>query len=252
MKLKIKTIFIILITIINLVFGQINTEVMRKIKNQDGLSAQLDYNYNIIKGNSEYISHNANFKILYKKGKFNSFLITNYEQKGTNNKQIINKGFMHLRSVRETGQKFSLESFIQNEFDNFLFIENRLLIGGGGRFLALNKEDKLTFYLGIGGMYEGEKYSISSEKDKNLFRSTNYFTGTWMLDEKISLSYTQYLQFDTGRLSDYRLLTDLNLEVALLKRLSLVTIINYRYDNEPVLNLKKYDFSIINGLSINF
>ena len=73
-----------------------------------------------------------------------------------------------------------------------------------------------------------------------------------MLSQTVQFSYTQYFQFDTQRIKDYRTIIDASFNFIVNKVLSFQTVFNYRFDNEPVPTIKDYDISVRNGLVLSF
>ena len=130
-------------------------------------------------------------------------------------------------------------------------MKERMLYGSGFRYKVLSQKI-FSGYLGLGVMQEGEKYSLDSNLNMNLLRSTNYFSWKIQFNENSSLNNTAYYQFDTKNSSDKRLLYDGDLNIELNKKLAFTLTLNYRYDSEPHGELGKTYTQIKNGIEYSF
>jgi len=66
------------------------------------------------------------------------------------------------------------------------------------------------------------------------------------------LGFTGYYQFDVERFSDYRLLAEARLQFKITENFAFNTSMNFRYDSEPPIAIKKHDLELSNGISISF
>ena len=121
-------------------------------------------------------------------------MISNLKRGEQKNDKFINKGFIHLRSVRTLSNIISVEIFGQLEYDDFIKLKKRQLAGVGLRILSLQKPDLVAIHVGVGVMKEIEAYTVSSESNKDLFRSTNYLTTNFVLNNTVNLFATGYYQ----------------------------------------------------------
>jgi putative salt-induced outer membrane protein YdiY len=109
----------------------------------------------------------------------------------------------------------------------------------------------LDINVSTGLMYETEEYAVDNGKvNKYLWRSTSFVSIDWLIKEKLNLTGVVYFQPAFKKLSNYRIASDLGFEVAIAKSLHFVTQISLRYNNIPITDVKKYDFSIQNGLRV--
>jgi putative salt-induced outer membrane protein YdiY len=235
-------------------YAQVNTERMRKEISEEGLYGDLSAALSLKSGNSEYYSVKGDFRIDYLINSNDFFIVTNYEFKEGNNKKIVNKGFAHLRGVIELSKLLDLEIFTQKEFNEFILLKDRTLFGSGLRYnLSGGDFSPLKLFIGSGLMYEKEVYNLQQNNiSSELLRSTSYLTANWKLNDKAALILIFYAQPALKNISDIRLLTDSSMRFTLSKSLAFFTTLNYRYDSEPVGNLKKFDLEITNGINFSF
>ena len=232
--------------------AQVNTEAMRKSELKQGFTSTNSFNIQMTKGNSDYVIYKGQIRFDYIKGKYHSFTISNIKQGEKENKKFINKGFIHLRCVRSFNKTISAEIFGQIEYDDFIKLKGRKLGGAGLRLLGMQKPGIITIHVGVGAMKEIEKYTVTSEGEKDLVRSTNYLTANLSLNKIVDLFATGYYQVDVQSFSDYRILFDGGFSIKAFKNLIFTTNIAYRFDNEPLPGIKTYDINLLNGISLRF
>jgi len=242
--------------------AQVNTEALRREDLAPGLHTTLGADLGVIAGNSDLLQLKSNLRFDYRSGGNHFFLVGQYQQ-GRTDTLFINKGFAHLRGVRALGPRYYVEGFLQREFNEFIALEDRQLVGGGVRIRWRQRQDPsekpppLQLNTGIGLMWEREQIDTTGQASgdpvhgavASLIRSTNYLVVRWQLDDRLALFSTTYYQVDLGRFSDYRILWEGRLGVNLTKRLSLTLNLDLRYDSEPPEGIKPYDLEITNGVS---
>lgn len=237
--------------------AQVNTEAIRFEENVDSFRNQFKLDLGYEKASSEVLDLSAEYRLDYiRKDKDHSFIVANiengYEKELNEPKNIItSKGFVHLRSSKYITKKQQLELFLQYEFNEFLLLKDRYLIGGGVR-TPFNKIDFLNGFIGMGLMYEKEVYNLNPKNENTLLRSTNYIKNNIELSSNINFDNTCYFQVATNNLSDYRILYDSEFKFDVIDSFSFTIGLNYRYDNTPHGNLGKSYLQLANGISFNF
>ena len=232
--------------------AQVNTESLRKEYSDEGWSGNVNFGFTFQGGNSDIIDLSSGLRIDYYSESYHAFSVANYARNEENDQLLTNQAFIHLRLIKPLSEKISLETFTQKEFNDFIRLKDRNLIGAGGRFQVKNIEDQLNLYLGTGLMFENEKYKGVTEDDKNLIRSTNYVSAKWFPKENISVVSITYFQFALSDFADFRLLNDSTFAVDLIENLLLTIQFTYRFDDDPIAGIKKYDVSLKNGITYNF
>ena len=246
-----------IISVLTVVQGQVNTEAMRSENNSDGFKNQFNLELGYEKANSEVLDLAVEYRLDYiKKDNFHSFMVINlengFEKENNSPKNIItNKGFIHLRTTKNVVANYQMEVFTQYEFNDFLLLNDRYLLGSGLR-IGFHKSKLADTYLGIGFMYEKEIYNLDIENEKSLLRSTNYIKNNIALSSNIDLSNTCYFQIASDDLNDYRILYDAGLDFHVNHFFAFTIELNYRYDNAPHGELGSSYIQIANGVSFNF
>ncbi len=239
--------------------AQVNTEKLRKKLSKKGFSGNAGFEFGLNKGNSDYLALDGNLRLDYLINNMDFFLVSNYEYKEGNGQKIIYQGFTHLRCDITISQKTFLEFFTQKEFNDFISLKDRNLIGSGLRFDILNNhsksknESEMNIYIGVGAMFENEVYNGQPHQiTENLIRSTNYLDFYWQPDTLINISLVNYFQPYVLSVKNFRWLADAKLKFLISQDFSFITHFTLRYDNMPVIKIKKYDLALTNGIMVQF
>jgi len=233
---------------IAITLSQVNTEAMRMEGLSPGFHFDLGGNFGYADGNSSLFQNRSNLRLDYVPDWGQIFLVSNYRISTKDKTLFINKGFSHLRTVKALRRSLYGEVFVQKEFNEFINLRDRQLLGGGVRIKWNEMEqiklfpEHLQFAMGIGLMWEREVIDAGPDGTQgdpihgtlaSLLRSTNYVVLNWIPKESLAILTTAYFQADTRRASDYRILVRTTLKVALAKRLDLTIDMNLRHDSEP-------------------
>lgn len=253
----IRTIIIGLLFLISILVSQVNTEALRIMQITGGFQNKFNLELGYEKANSEVLELAVKYRLEYiKDDDFYSFMIIDfdngYEQENDASRNIItNKGFIHLRATKNMLKNYQMEVFMQYEFNEFILLNDRYLIGSGLR-IGFQRSGLTNTYVGMGFMYEQETYNTEIENEKSLLRSTNYIKNNFVLSPNVVLNNTAYFQIASDDFNDYRILYDGGLEFHINDSFSFTTSLNYRYDNDPHADMGSSYIQISNGISFNF
>ncbi|MBL7995726.1 DUF481 domain-containing protein [bacterium] len=238
-------------------FGQVNTEKLRNYEAQKGIQNTAGLGFGFLAGNSDQYRVAANYRLDWLTTNYYSFLILNYERGKSGGDLFTDKGFLHARATRDLSASWIAEAFFQKEFNKLILLKDRRVVGAGLRYeirnidTVLGRQQKLFLGVGAGLMHEREITTDPHDK-KTLVRSTNYVSLTWKPDVRMAFSSTAYFQMDIQRSSDYRLINESSLSFSITKAVSFLTTASLRFDHEPPPDIKKYDLSVTNGITVQF
>ena len=238
--------------------GQINTEKYRKYYSDDvGFIFNLKTTFTAKGGNTEYTAYTGTGRVDYNGKTFDAFLVGNFEFKNTAEKEVENQGFLHLRGITHIADRATWEVFLQRQYDEFIDLNSRNLAGTSFKYRVVEHiagEDSsktLDVNVSLGLMYETEEYDVDEGTvNKYLWRSTNFISVDWLIKEKLNLIGVVYYQPAFRDFNNYRIAAELGFEFALARSLYFIVDFTGRYNNIPVTDVKKYDFSIENGIRI--
>ena len=243
-----QTVIISALWCISSLFSQVNTEAMRDSKQLPGLHHQLNLSYSYISGSSEIMFLHGKYRMDYHpKSNWHGFFVTKYDRAFEKSSQddFSNKGFGQLRAIKQVSSKIQMEGFLQKEFNYFIDLKNRELIGGNLRFNLFKK-----FFIATGAMHEKEVYESINEQ--NFIKSTSYINYSMQLMEKVTLENVLYYQFKLEALDNYRILWDGTLSFQGSDWLSFFINYHYRYDVSNINQDGSSYFEITNGLGFWF
>lgn len=238
-------------------FGQVNTEKLRNYEAQKGIQNTAGLGFGFLAGNSDQYRVAANYRLDWLTTNYYSFLILNYERGKNGGDLFSDKGFLHARITRDLSASWIAEAFFQKEFNKLILLKDRRVLGAGLRYEVRNIDTSLgrpqKLFLGVGsGLMHEREVTTEPSGTKTLVRSTNYLSLTWKPDTRVAFSLTAYFQMALQRSSDYRLINESSLSFSFTESLNFLTALSLRFDHEPPPDIKKYDLSITNGITVQF
>lgn len=235
--------------------SQVNTETLRKSNLEKGFHNNIQFQLGLNSGNSDYLKLKGKFRSDYVTKTYYTFGVVEYQRGLQANELFINKGFAHFRYIHTFIETIRWEIFTQKEFNDFIRLRDRNLAGMGLRksFLFLQeKQSHFKVHLGVGFMWENEELDLDPVVETNIARSTNYISANWKIDDRLQLIHINYIQFDVEKPSDFRVLAESTVRFSITTAFHFQTSLEFRYDNEPPLSIKKYDLELTNGVTFAF
>ena len=173
-----------------------------------------------------------------------------------NDERSTNEAFGHLRWTRMRSPRWGYEAFGQMQFNEFLRLDRRSLLGGGFRFRLLRSPQQELF-VGTGYMVEVERLDVPEdgpdEPKSTNHRWTNYLSWKRTIGARqVRLGNTVYFQPRLDAPDDFRALNESTLEVNLTEKLSLGLHLRIAHDNRPPVDVEKTDYSLSNSLRYRF
>lgn len=246
---------LILLLLVRAGVSQVNTERLRKSELTTGFNNSLNFDLAFVSGNSEFLKLKTGMRVDYQAKKYYSFGVIQYQRGLQKSRVFINKGFVHLRGVRIINKRFSGEVFFQKEFNDFILLKDRNLIGAGWRTALISQQNdgkNYQWFIGNGAMWENEQINTSPITETKIVRSTNYISLLFQKEKQWRANFVSYYQFNVKHWQDYRVLIESSFGFNLTRSLMFRTNFNLRYDNEPPPKIKNYDLEMTNGFSFSF
>ena len=171
---------------------------------------------------------------------------------------FISTGYSHFRANFLWQRPLSYELFAQAQYDIGRGLKNRYLSGGGLRYTFV-KEEKVRLAVGVGAMYEQERWQVPGTEGEafiitRFLKGSNYLSGRWQVNEFVNMNAIVYYQTGYDRTIDglrNRFSGDANLNVKLGSRLTFFTTFNGAYDSRPVVPVVNFIYSLNNGLKVS-
>lgn len=253
------------------VFGQIlNVEQNRKTADTTHFwSGELNFNL-LIHNNSatteepvRFIGIGTGANVAYTSGHHRYLLINQLDYSAITGNAFISTGYSHFRANFLWRRPLSYELFAQAQYDIGRGLESRYLSGGGIRYTFV-KEKKVMAALGIGAMYERERWQVPVEggvpegAEQEVIttrfpKSSSYLSLRWEVNKMVDLNTIVYYQTGYDNSIDgfrNRFSGDASLNVKLGTHLVFFTRFNGAYDNRPVVPIVNFVYSLENGLKV--
>ncbi len=205
-----------------------------------------------------YTSFSTNADLAYTSIKNRYFLINQISYSALTGNAFLRTGYSHFRANLNWRQTLSQEIFAQAQYDIGRGLKERYL-GGAGLRLRFIEGNNATMALGVGLMYEQERWEHPDEEQGEVTvrmpKNSNYLSLRWQINPMVHLNTIAYYQhgydkqFDTWR---HRFSGDFNISATLSKRIRFTTTFNTSYDPTPIVPVMNWVYSLQNGIRFAF
>lgn len=203
----------------------------------EGFVAGVDGTVDLRRGDLDLTTLSGGALFRYRRGPLAALLVVHGERGQTGGLTFVEKDMEHLR-FRWAGEDAPVqaETFFQHDRDRFRRRELRALWGVGPRFV-LAEAPARSLSLGAALMAEYERLSSGPFEDSGRVsvrsRGSSYVTGRARLEEHLAAGQTFYVQPRVDRPEDVRLLSESELVIALVSRVSLKLSATVSHDSRP-------------------
>lgn len=207
------------------------------------------------------IIYNGKADLSYFIGKHSIILVGKLSKTTSDEFEIINTAYTHLRFMLNKDEKSSPEFFTQYQYDKVRGMLDRYLLGSNIKY-RLYKTKNGTMHLATGFMYESERWNYHSVPDDkipanpedvttSLIKSNTYVKFNQKITENVDLGFITYYQGVPG--NDFfkpRLSSTLEFNMQFSKKLSFVFQLETMYDYKVVVPVKSFYYILSNSISI--
>ena len=191
-------------------------------------------------------------------------LVTKFSNTFTNTSgsNLQNAGYIHLRYRDNDTRRFSPEYFTQYQWDDLRGMKNRYLTGCNLR-MKLKEGKQLDLYLGLGLMYEWEKWNFNGvAPDKlplvhpdfirtELLKINQYVKVSAKIFNTSEFTFTNFIQTRPDKYFKYpRVASFLQWNVSISKKVSVNLSFESIYDALPVVPIKNFYFNYKTGFTV--
>jgi len=236
-----------------LAHGQVNIEKLRSEHHEDGFSGSLGLKTAFTQGNIDFADFGMTGHIEWKKGAHLFFWVTNgrFAAKRTQSDyaaepdislwdkeaHFSNSLLEHMRYNYTLADALWWEAYTQFEFNEFLLLDRRVLLGTGPR-VALAQGDDGGLWMGTAAMVESERLNpesiaASEAVDAVNLRWSNYITGTWKPSDTTAWITTVYIQPRIDAFDDYRFSAETGLLFSITEHMKFTLDAKLRQDSTP-------------------
>lgn len=252
LRIPILILFIILFCdSINAQLVNIESKRMQLDSIRFALKSDLLFNYS--DNNGDYLFElGSNVTTQYKSKDLKKiyFLLGNYKLVRSNDQDLRNSYFIHLRYNQKLSRLLRLEAFLQQQNNELLTITNRSLVGAGIRLKILSTE-ATKVYFGNAYMYEIEKITATGQQFYNHRHSTYMSVSHAWKKANLDLTGTVYFQPLYNTIGNHRILQQFKAELPINKVVSLSALFNYFYSSFSPDTDKDRSSNLSVGLTFN-
>lgn len=217
----------------------------------DGFSGIVDLSMSMNQAVNFVFGTNNSSQIFYKYNRHVVKSLNGLNLTVVNKTKPINDGFQHLRYSYQLTDRIIPEFFVQGQYNHNTKLAARYIMGIGGLFKIYNKDtDSMQLHLGMHYMPEYEKEllgQINRHRRLNTMVSWGY-----TFKNKLTLNLVSYLQPDLRKLSDFRLLGNVALEMPITRKLTYRSSFGFVFDTDPPEGARTNFFNTRNGLRFVF
>lgn len=176
---------------------------------------------------------------------------------------ILSGGFIYLEYVNLRSKKIALEPFYQMHWNEIRGLDAKYAGGINFRWRMLVKE-KTAFFMGIGSLYEFERWNYSGVPEnilptnqnpieKERFRGTSYISYKQKIGELFDLDISGYYQPTfSGPFKNYRLASSFEITYNFTEYLGLRFLYQNIYDSTPLVPITKLYNDVNFGITLSF
>ncbi len=213
----------------------VNIERLRIEEPEQGWSGTLRWGIDGDRGNTDQLSFSTALSAYWRRDRHQVMGFFSREFGRSRDVKNKDRTFFHGRYIRKQTARWSWEGYVQRQSDQFRRLEQRSLIGGGGRF-QITRTDQTAQTVGVGVFRSREAYDqtvVASQQKEIAWRLSTYWVFRWQLAEHLTLANTLYLQPKVDRTGDVRLAEQLSLVAELTEHLELNLTLDALYDSDP-------------------
>jgi len=230
----------------------VNIEKKRK-GDSDGFSGKIALAFSATDNGTQILQLVNDIDLQYKKGASTFILLNNVGFMTADEEELINSGFQHLRynyTVKDSSF-FTLETFVQHQYNPVKLLVRRFLFGIGPRFRIINS-DKISFYIGTLPMFEYEQLSDNLETITELIRFDGYMSLNFQITDNISFGNITYYQPNFENFDDYRVSSETSIKFKITNALKFKVSYQTTYDSDPPEDVTGLFYKFKNTLSYSF
>ena len=249
-------------------WAQVNTEKLRTWS-KPGYGGHVDGSLSWRTGNVEQLEVGTGFRAQYARFGIRTstvgvsappiehiYLIGHLAVGIQGSDRFKNSGFLHLRYTRYFGAWCASEVFAQAQYNEFVRLTQRQLLGLGGRVEVI-RDELIELATATGIMLEYERQDVPEDgpdaRDIFSIRSTSYVSlKVYAEAPKLTAVNTVYVQPRLDVPSDIRVLNEGEVSVALMQSVEFALAFSLRFDSRPVTGIDQVDTRLVNKLRLVF
>ncbi len=268
--IHITTLTVCLLCSISLVQAQVNTERFHLGKEQqEGWQAELASRLALTRGNVNVTDISGAISVrhqtLWPKEEGSDApralaqrwaFVGNIRRARALDRIFSNQAFAHARWTHMWTKRVGIEAFTQLQFDEFIALRMRVLVGGYIRYVPVRTK-YVTLALGTGYMPEYEVFDTETagqtyRNPRLNHRWSNYLMLSGNISPTLQFQFTNYMQPRFDRFHDMHMLQSFIASLDVFEHVALTLTAEVQTDLEPPPSIEPVDVRITPGLSVKW
>lgn len=240
------------------VFSTIKSQQIIHIENKrlaavdSGFTGNIGVGANFIQNINNIFQMNNNMQLQYTQNKHSVISLTNHNLTILNKNRIVNDGFQHIRYNYKISEPYTLEAFVQFQYNKIIKIDFRSLVGLGPRFSVLKytKDNTERLFIGTAYMYEYEEeaYDIINRNH----RWNTYVSYGRPIKEILELDLITYFQPALNNWNDIRGSIEAQIKIKITEKLFFELRQSIFFDTDPPDEIRNIFYNFSNSLRYEF
>lgn len=230
----------------------VNVESKRITSDTAGWYGNVGGNFSVIRNTKTILNMEGYTTIQWKRPHNLYLFLGDYSFLKGADKNLINKSLVHFRYNHKFTPVTFFEAFTQFQNNEITRIDKRALWGAGLRFRIRRHNKKLWMYMGLAVMYEYEEVALKPKAYIRCFRNSSYLSLIWKPDSILTIISTTFFQPILDAPSNFRVLNQETVDMAITKKLSLTLSWDFLYDKTPAEGVPNLNYEFKTGLKFDF
>lgn len=245
----------------------VNAEALYKRSLEAGWHGQVEGTFGVQQGNIDVLDVGGGGQVQYQTlhpevpglapfRRHRGFIVANGRFARQEGDAFISQSFAHARYTFMVHPRIGPEAFVQHQYNEFLRLRTRFLVGGGARAILAN----LTTFqvtVGTGYMFELDERNLqegsTSPPETRHHRWNNFFAiRSSLFDGNLLLQTNIYAQPRWNDFTDVRAMFQFEAEVSVNDWLSTSTVFTDQYDSQPPEGVEDLDVSLTQRVKVTF
>lgn len=220
----------------------------------DILTGGLGVGLNISQNKSQVIRINNSADLTYISRHHDYILLGRNNFLRVEGENVLNDGFVHLRTVLYRDNTYAPELFLQAQYNLDWGLKRRALAGASIR-IRFTETDNFRAYASTGLMYENEIWEDADDLHREVFgllKSTTSFNIRGNITDNLQLAAISYYQARPDRFFKPRFTSDWQMRFRVSENLRFIFQFVSTYDSDPPLGSTDFIYNINNLLEVRF
>ncbi len=214
----------------------------------------LGFGWNISQNKTRVVRFNTTADLTYVARKHDFLILGRNNFLRVDGNNVLNDGFVHLRSVFYRNNTYAPELFLQAQYNLDWGLKRRALAGANIR-VRMHQTEQFSAFVSTGFMFENEIWEETDgeiREEFNQIKSTTSFNIRGTILENLELAAISYYQARPDRFLKPRFTSDWQVRFHISEHLRFAIQFVSTLDSDPPLDSVQFIYNINNLLEVRF